>query len=172
MNQIIEKLQGGDLRSKGRSDEVVKEVFDNPRLFGLVVDGMIYDDPVVRMRASDAVEKITRKRPEYLVPHKSRLITMVSQIDQQEVRWHMALILPRLQLTEQEREKVFEILLSYLDDKSKIVKTFAMQGLADIAEQDRTYLTRVVGLMEELIETGSPAMKSRGKKLLAHLRAL
>jgi hypothetical protein len=172
MNQIIEKLQGGDLRSKGRSDEVVKEVFDNPRLFGLVVDGMIYDDPVVRMRASDALEKITKKRPEFLAPHKSRLIIMVSQIDQQEVRWHMALILPRLQLTEQEREKVFEILLSYLEDKSKIVKTFAMQGLADIAEQDRTYLTRVVGLMKDLIETGSPAMKNRGKKLLAHLEAL
>ena len=172
MNQIIEKLQGGDLRSKGRSDEVVREVFDSPRLFGLVVDGMIYDDPVVRMRASDAVEKITRKRPEYLAPHKSRMITMVSQIDQQEVRWHMAQILPRLQLTEQEREKVFKILLSYLEGKSKILKTFTMQGLADIAEQDRTYRTRVVGLLEDLVETGSPAMKTRGEKLLAHLRAL
>jgi len=172
MNQIIEKLQGGDLRSKGKSDEVVKEVFDNPRLFGLVVDGMIFDDPVVRMRAADALEKITRRRPDYMAPHKSRLINVVSQIDQKEVRWHMAVILPRLQLTEQEREKVFQILISYLEDKSKIVRTFAMQGLSDIAESDRAYLSRVVALLEDLVGTGSPAMKSRGNKLLAHLRAL
>ena len=172
MNQIIEKLQGGDLRSKGRSDEVVKEVFDNPRLFGLVIDGMIYKDPVVRMRASDAAEKITRERPGYLASHKSRLINMISRIDQKEVRSHVALILPRLQLTEIEREKVFQILLSYLEDESKFVKTSAMQGLADIAEQDRTYLSRVIGLVEDMVETGSPAIKSRGKKIRAHLREL
>jgi hypothetical protein len=44
-----------------------------------------------------------------------------------------------------------------------------MQALADLAEDDATLRPRVVRLLEDLTRTGSPAMKSRGRKLLDRL---
>jgi len=78
-------------------------------------------------------------------------------------------MIPRLELSEEERAVVVEILLDYLHDKSKIVKTFSMQALADLAEQDASLRCQVIQLLEELTRTGSPAMKSRGRKLLDKL---
>jgi hypothetical protein len=86
-----------------------------------------------------------------------------------EVRWHTAQILPRLILTTMERKKVFALLLDYLNDKSRIVKTFTMQALADIALQDNAYLDEVQDIWSQLTKIGNPAMKSRGKKLLLKL---
>ena len=31
MSQILKKLEGGDLRSIGRSDEVVNDILENPK---------------------------------------------------------------------------------------------------------------------------------------------
>ncbi len=166
---ILKKLAGGDRRSIGRVSEVVADVLSDPTLFETVFYGMLDDNPVIRMRSADAVEKITTRRPEYLQPYKTKLIQRVAKIEQQEVRWHVAQMAPRLKLSQEERTVVVEILLDYLNDQSKIVKTFSMQALADLAEQDASLLSQVVPLLEELTRTGSPAMRSRGRKLLEKL---
>ena len=53
MHPILKKLVGTDRRSAGRSNEVVMEVLDNPTLFEPVFDGLLSDDPVVRMGCAD-----------------------------------------------------------------------------------------------------------------------
>lgn len=169
MNPVIRKLKEGDLRQKGKSEEVVADVLKKPQLFRDLVAGILDTEPGVRMRASDAIEKITRLRPEFLQPYKSDFINVFARNSQKEIRWHLAQILPRLALTKKERQQVFEILVSFLDDDSRIVKTFAMQGLADIAEMDRSYLPRVVRIVEDLMSSGIPAIQSRGRKLLPRL---
>ena len=171
MNSIVRKLRAGDLRQKGKSEEVVADVLKKPQLFRDVLAGILEAEPGVRMRASDAVEKITRLRPELLQPYKKDFLNVFARINQKEVRWHLAQILPRFELTKKERQQVFDILVSFLEDDSRIVKTFAMQGLADIAEMDRTYLRRVVKIVERLMASGIPAIQSRGKRLLPRLTA-
>jgi hypothetical protein len=61
-------------------------------------------------------------------------------------------------------------LTGYLNDTSRIVKTFAMQALADLAEQDDGLRAPVIRQIEELTRSGSPAMQNRGRKLLAKLK--
>jgi hypothetical protein len=170
MDDILQRLSGGDRRSIGRSDEVVAQVLDKPALFEQLFGGMLHDDPLVRMRAADAVEKITARRPELLQPHKTTLIRQVACSEQQEVRWHVAQLLPRLQATPAERADMVDILLGYLKDRSKIVQTFSLQALADFAAQDAGLRPRVVKLLEAYLETGSPAVKSRCRKLLKKLK--
>ena len=70
MPSILEKLQGSDRRSIGRSNEVVAEVLAQPSLFDELFGGLLDADPIVRMRAADAVEKITAKHPDWLKPYK------------------------------------------------------------------------------------------------------
>jgi len=54
---LLDKLTGGNLRSIGRSDEVVEVILETPQLFGEVIDGIFSDDSIVRMRSADAAEK-------------------------------------------------------------------------------------------------------------------
>lgn len=166
---LLKKLSGGDRRSIGKSEEVVSEVLADARLFGALFDCMLVNDPLVRMRAADAVEKITLLRPDFLHPYKVKLIKQVAKVDQKEVRWHVAQLVSRLELNRSERKTVLEFLNGYLDDKSSIVRTFAMQALADIAIRDASLKRGIVKQLERLAEEGTPAMRSRGKKLLLKL---
>jgi hypothetical protein len=169
MHQILKKLSGGDRRSIGRSNEVVAEVLAHPALFRHVFGGLLSDDPVMRMRAADAVEKITAKRPDLLRPYKRKLLAVAGSADQQELLWHASLMIPRLELTAKERAVAVDILFDYLRNHSSIVKTFAMQGLGDLASKDSSVRTKIVPLLEELTEIGTPAMRARGRKVLRHL---
>ncbi len=172
MHPLLHMLQGGDRRSIGRSRQVVKRVLADPHLFGIVFHGISADDPLIRMRCADAAEKVTARLPGLLQPFKRKLLQVVALIDQQEVRWHVAQMLPRIKLNRAERSAAAEILGRYLEDDSRIVKTFAMQALADLAERDADLRPGVVRTIKRLTRTGSPAMRSRGKKLLARLGSL
>jgi HEAT repeat protein len=166
---ILANLSGGDRRSTGRSDEIVAVVLADPALFGQLIAGLSNPDPLIRMRTADAAEKVTLQRPELLQPYKEQLLDQVSAIEQQEVRWHVAQMLPRMELSPAERRQALNILLGYLEDESKIVKTFTMQGLADLAQQDPTLRDEVIPVLVELTASGSPAMRSRGRQLLKQL---
>jgi hypothetical protein len=170
MHALLKKLAGTDRRSIGKSNEVATEVLADPSLFGVVFDGMLDADPVLRMRCADAIEKISAEHPEYLRPYKKRLLEQVAKIDQQEVSWHVAQLFSRLKWSPKERRVIVDILKHYLADDSKIVKTFAMQALADIAAQDAGLRPAIIKQLKSLARTGSPAMKARGKKLLAKLK--
>ncbi len=170
MGRILQKLKGGDLRSIGRAEEVVQDILNNPVLFTEVFEGMLDDDPLVRMRSADALEKVSSKYPEYLQPFKSRLIYEVSQIEQQEVRWHVAQMFSYLEADKAERDEIVRILLFYLDaDRSRIVKVCSIQALADLAERDESIRPTIVRRLQEVIASGSPAMANRAKKLLPRL---
>jgi hypothetical protein len=169
-SDLIEKLSGGDRRSIGRSEEVVADILAQPDRFGELFECILTPDPLVRMRAADAAEKLTAKRPDLLQPHKDSLLHQVAQIPQQEVRWHVAQMLPRLQLSMQERQEAVSVLERYLEDHSKIVVTFSMQALADLALQDASLRPQVRARIEQLSASGSPAIRSRGRKLLHQLK--
>ena len=167
---ILKKLYGGDLRSIGRSDQIVSEVIENPRLFGELFRGMLSENPaVVRLRAADAVEKITRQRPDYLRRYKRKLILDVARTDQCGVRWHVAQMLPRLNLTRRDLPSVLDTLRVYLNDPSRIVATSAMQALADLAKRFPHLLPSVLPELRSRTAAGSAATKARGRKLLAEL---
>lgn len=169
MHPILLKLKDGDRRSIGPADEVAEEIAADPDLFEVVFDGMLSEDPLIRMRSADAVEKATRHRPELLGPFKAVLLKEVVASEQQEVRWHVAQMLPRLRLDASERERAVAVFKGYLCDKSRIVRANAMQALADLAQQDERFLPEVVSLLQEATATGSAAMRARGRKLLARL---
>jgi hypothetical protein len=166
---ILSLLEGGDGRTIGRSDQVVAMVSDHPELFPKLIAGLWSTHPIVRMRAADATEKVTRKRGELLQPYKKELLGLMTEAQQQELRWHLAVMVPRLRLNTHERQVAISSLNSYLEDHSSIVKTFALQGLADLAQHEPSIRSRVVEILREATRSGRPAMKARSRKLLIHL---
>ena len=105
----------------------------DPSLFPQLMAGLWSENPLVRMRAADVAEKVTRDYPALLQPFKKELLGLLAETTQQELRWHLAAMIPRLALNTAERKLAASLLNSYLEDRSSIVKTFALQGLADLA---------------------------------------
>lgn len=166
---LLEKLTGGDRRSIGQANEVVDEVLRTPQLFTTLFEGLHDDNPLIRMRTADALEKITAQRPAWLAPYKYELLRMLAAPEQPEVRWHLIQMAPRLHLTNRERTKTISVLKCYLSDDSSIVKTSAMQAIAELVGDDEHLRAETIRLLETLVKSGTPAMKSRGRKLLRNL---
>jgi hypothetical protein len=169
---ILALLEGGDRRTIGRANQVAAAVLDDPSLFPKLIAGLWSTDPLVRMRAADAAEKVTRKHRELLGPYKKELLGLMAETDQQELRWHLAVMVPRLTLNPRERNAAIDSLTGYLKDRSSIVKTFALQGLADLAEGQAEIRSVVIDILREAGRTGTPAMKARSRRLLSSLENL
>jgi hypothetical protein len=169
MRKLADLLKGGDRRSIGRANEAADIVAKNRRRFPELLSNIWSDDSVIRMRAADAAEKASREQPQLLQSHKRELLSLLAETEQAELRWHLAAMIPRLELTSSERQKAAAALEKSLDDHSSIVKTFALQGLADLAMQDREMRQGVIEKLRDATRNGTPAMKARSRKLLAKL---
>lgn len=163
---VIEKLAGTDRRSIGFADEVAEEIADDQALFDEVFEAIWLDDPVIRMRAADAVEKASRRRPERLLPHKDVLLNDIAKVDQQEVRWHLAQMVPRLPLDFSEKQRAITIVEAYINDRSTIVRVNALQALFELAGDDANLKAKAHRYLTLALESGSPAEKARARKLL------
>src|ERR1700683_4880663 len=119
---ILTMLKGGDRRMIGHSDRVAAMVSKSPRLFPELIAGLWSDEPLVRMRAADAAEKVTRTNPALLRPYKKELLGLMSEAKQQELRWHLAAIIPRLTLNARERQIIASALNNYLHEGSSTVQ--------------------------------------------------
>ena len=170
-NGILALLQGGDRRSIGRADRAAAMVRGNRRLFRQLVCGLWSEDAMVRMRAADAAEKVTRENPRWLAPYRKELLGLLAGSEQPELRWHLAVMVPRLALRAKERQAAIAALHRYLEDRSSIVKAFALQGLAELAGTDPTMRAGVIETLREATRNGTPAMRARGRRLLGRLEA-
>jgi hypothetical protein len=168
--KIADMLRGADRRSIGRSNEVVQLVLRRPEHFPELIKCLWSEDPVLRLRAADAAEKASAVRPELMARYKLALLGLLSEAVQIELRWHLALMVPRLPLIAKERQRAAATLRRYLDDRSSIVKTFALQGLTDLARNDPGLRRQVRELLEESVRSGTAAMKARARKLLKVLQ--
>lgn len=168
---MISLLRGGDLRSIGRVTEVVALAGDDPTAFDALFAAMFRDEPVVQLRAADAVEKISRMHPHLLQPHKAVLLGELPPGLRQEVYWHIPLLLPRLSLTDAERERAGAQIVDILHrgSRSRILVVNCLQGLADLSMQSDWRREEAAAAVREQMENGSPAVQARGRKLLARL---
>lgn len=169
---ILALLQGRDRRSIGRSNQVAAAVSKNSTLFPDLISGLWHEDPLVRMRAADAAEKVTRKSRELLQPYKKELLALLNDAEEPELRWHLAVMIPRLELDGGEKKLVASVLERYLDDSSSIVKTFALQGMTDLAQSDQDIRQQAIQFLRLAARNGTPAMKARSRRLLGRLETL
>jgi hypothetical protein len=166
---LLKGLRGGDRRSIGQSNEVAALVLERPTLFPQLMQRLWDSDPLIRMRAADAAEKVSLRRPDLLQPFKTKLLRMLDQATEQELRWHLAQMVPRLHLSKKDRARATCVFRRHLEDQSSIVKTSAMQAMADLASTDDELMPEVKELLCKLTGTGTAAMRARGRKLLRQL---
>ncbi len=169
LHPLLESLSHGDKRMVIGVEEAVSLVLKDSSLFPILIDGLINDSELIAMRSADAIEKLTSDNPGWLQPYKNTLMKLVKNANQQEVRWHLCQIIPRITLSLKERIALTEEFKVYLTDTSRIVVTFALQAMVDLANEDEKMRSEVVPIIKKMMKDGSPAIQSRGKKLLKQL---
>ena len=118
MEQFYKLLAGGDLRSIGISNSVVSKVRDQ-NYFDELFKCLFHKDRLVIMRAADAIEKITVRHPVYLSKYKNVILELCNAAKNKELKLHLALLIPRLNLSRKEIEKVWQILVAWVSDKKE-----------------------------------------------------
>jgi hypothetical protein len=167
-NEFRTLLSGRDLRKLRNNQRVIGAVRDRrdfERLFKLV----FASDRPVAMRASDAVEKITRDHPEYLAGHSSQLLELARHTPNKEMKWHLAQVVARLDFKSGESGKVWRQLSYWVrnPNESRIVRVNALQGLFDMCSRGKNQ-----SLKRSFIRTLAEVERSHEPSLLARARVL
>jgi hypothetical protein len=163
---IRQMLIPGKRLDVGRVWEVVELVEGKPGKVAQLIECLFDDDPAIASRAADALERVTRDRPHQAQRWKEALLGLLAETTEKKVRWNLALTIPRLKLTVPECRRVAEVLNTWLDDPSSIVKTTALHGMADLTRQDPESLPGVLDLLRMAGRSGTPAMRARSRILL------
>jgi hypothetical protein len=163
---LTQLLLGTDLRKLKNHRQVIESVHDQgnfDELFKLIFH---YERALV-VRAADAVEKITRKHPEYLEPHKNQLLNILKGADHKELKWHIAQLITRVSLSQEELTDVWHILTYWAlnRNENKIVRVNALQGLFDISRQHPHIGSDFENTIEQTSHELIPSIQARIRKL-------
>jgi HEAT repeat protein len=173
VNLRAELAVGRNAFHPGRVCEVVEWIADAPRRVPALIELMWDDDAGVAGRAADVLERITRDATPVVrravEGYKDEIIGLLSDARSAKLRWNLALTIPRLTLTAPECRRVSELLKTWLDDASSIVKTTALHAMADLTRQDPESLPEVLDLLRMAGRSGTPAMRARSRILLKAL---
>jgi hypothetical protein len=164
---------GRSAHDVGRVPEISEWICDLPRRIPRLIELLWDDEPGVASRAADVLERIMRQPSPALgravAGHKDALIAVLSEAQAPKVRWNLALTIPRMELTVAECRRVAAVLKTWFDDRSSIIKTVALHGMAELTRQDPASLTAVVDLLRAAGRSGTPAMRARSRILLKKL---
>ena len=165
-NPWISYLQGGDLRTLGAA-EMLLPLIKTQRDFNLLVACMHSEDRVVVMRAAHVMEKASRNKPEFLAHHKAAILEFMNTADIKHVKWHLAMMVSRLDLTYDEVGKVWDVLTRWAKDKkeSRIVRTNAIQTLFDLVKHHNELQTDLKLTVQQVKEENIPSILARLRKL-------
>ncbi|MEP7264573.1 MAG: hypothetical protein ABI772_08745 [Bacteroidota bacterium] len=166
MNNLEILLSGGSLRSLGKSNSIISKI-RNQNDFTELFKFLFHDNRIVAMRAADVIEKVTITNPEYLSKHKKEIIALCKSVTEKEVKWHLALLLPRLPINNKELLNFWETLTMWATDKnnSRIVRVHSIQSLFELLKQ-RTELKKDFDLtLMKLERENIPSLNARIKKV-------
>lgn len=169
MNQLLEWLAGGNLRSDGQASEVADLVLQNPQLFDDLYEGLFVEDDVVRGRTAHALERISRSKPERLAAHMQQLIGVAKSDPVPMVRFHLAMLFGNLLVYEDQVETIKTVLLEMLGDESAFTRNWVISSLCILGRKYPREREVILQALSPYLSDASIAIRSRTEKALALL---
>lgn len=163
---IVSALAKGDKRTVQNVNKAVTAALQDASVINQLVLCLDENVEAPAMRAADALQKIHVQKPELIIPYTSRLFQVFLKRGQKEIRWHMAQILPSLPLTQKQQNQAVAIWKDdFYHSNSSIVRTFSMQAMYDVSKLYPVLLEDFEKMLSQALTNGTPAMKSRARKL-------
>jgi hypothetical protein len=161
-------LSGGDRRSIGRAAEVVAAVRASPRRLTSLVAALGGVDPIVALRAADAIEKLSRTDSARLRRYRATILHEAVRTKEPATRWNLIQTLSRLpagRLADRALARRLEVW--YLTDRSAIVQTCALDALVAMGERDALLRPAACRVFADARASGSAAVRARARRLRA-----
>ena len=166
MNQILEWLSTGDLRSDGLADQVVDFVLDYPAAFVDLFDGLSAADEVVRGHAADALEKNARTKPDLCADRLQEIFELFKNDPLPMVRWHLAMMLGHQALYQEQVDEISKALLESLKDESVFVKSWVIVSLCIVGRLYPLRREEITAAITPLHKDTSIAIRSKVRKAM------
>lgn len=150
-----------DIKDKSIDDG--QEEFDH--LFKLI----FHHERRIAVQSIDAVEKVTRKKPWLLEKHKEQLFALLGDDPNTEMKWHLAQIASRMNLSPGEFRRVWALLTHWTNNpnESKMVRVNSLQSLFDLYAKsgDPVLLSSFQNTVRKMERERIPSISARIKKL-------
>jgi len=124
------------------------------------------EDKRTAERAARSLKKIAEADRAILYPLRKQLLKAAFEAQDVRVQWNLTIVVGRLPLTGRDKAVAVELMFERLRDASGLNRTFAMQALMDLSEDDAALRVRVLPIVHQALEHGTPAMQARAKRLL------
>ena len=162
---------GGKSNSLGRTSEVIDLVLREKEKLGELYSCVFNDDAWVRMRAIDAVEKVCRQHPDWLLPYVDKFQSELASSSQPSIQWHLAQIYSQVDLTEQQKQIAINWLKDRLSttDVDWIVAANAMQTLLEFTHDGSVLKKDIIPLFKLQQKHHSKSVVKRANKFLDEL---
>jgi hypothetical protein len=164
--ELTHLLLGKHIKSNKRH-QLILERIDGQQSFDELLAIVFHHEKQLAIRAAEAIDEITRKHPEFLVPHKAQLLTLLTTADHHEIKWHIAQWLPRIPLLDDDLGHVWR-LLSYWahnPNEGKIIRVHALQALHELSTRYPSLEGSFREILITLEKTKAPALQTAINKL-------
>ncbi len=165
MTDLLDKLATGERKQVALSGEVAVLVAATPKLLPDLISALSHENPVVASHAAHALFTLACQSKALLEPYASDLLAAYS-IDQWEAKEQLAKILPALDLSSAQRRLLAHQLdVTLRSHKSTIARVCALQAIADLARQDKEYISLALTALDYADSQSSKALEARARKL-------
>ena len=169
---LRDRLSLGTTRDLGPTNEIAREALRNHALIAQLIDALDDERLVVPHRASNALKKIQRSRPELLHPFAKRILKKALATEHMHTRWNLTIILGELPLRGRDKSLAVDLMFEALASRSALQRVFALQALANYAQDDPALRKRVLPILKRALTDSSAAIRARTRKLLKQLRVV
>lgn len=172
MNSFEEQLSGGHPNSLGNTISVVDQVLETPSKLNMLFDTYGSKDAVVRMRVSNAIKRICRSKPGWVVPYLDVLISEIALIDQASIQWSLAqlFLLLENELSDTQRKKAISIMLNNIENNQDwIVLNMTMITLGKWAKKDSSLRAYLLPHLQRLEKDNRKSVASKAGKTIQSL---
>ena len=162
---------GGKSNSLGRVNDVIELVLHDKTNLNELYSCVFNEDAWVRMRAIDALEKICRQHPNWLLPYVDKFQVDLNHSDQPSIQWHLAQIYDQVNLSPKQKLLAIDWLKKLLSsvETDWIVLANAMQTLVHFTKDNSFSKSDMVSLLKVQQKHKSKSVIKKVNKLLSEL---
>ena len=160
--------------SKQSCEAIIEHIESHPNALTVLMKCFIDDDWRMNQRAAEAVEIISKKRPDWLREYYPDLLTRLKSPKHDAFVRNVLRAWQHLDIPENYQGEVADYCFQYLANPRAAVaiRVFAMTILKNICLHWPEMADELRWLIEEHLPLASPGFKSRGKKVLKALDQL
>jgi len=166
------RMQLGD-SSRALSLLTASMVYEEPSLFAVFVDLALKDEKCYAERASRVICICSHSFPELLKPHCSRIIAAFGNMRSEGAMRNFLKTLAEVpvKLTKKDKSILLNQCFDYLVSNGYpvAVQVFSIQILYNLSLEIPEIGEELYRILEENIPDGSPAYRSRGKRIMGKL---